>query len=288
MSDEELKRQYRRQLINHSAASLLAYLICLAGHNLFTWFVCYLNDMNPRYYFLQIATFADKESWNVSNVTEIYLFAPVVSLFTGAIFFGLYRIMLQSTTLLKLLFLWLGFWFLTRSIGAAFAGAITFKELGYYLLWNFAGSPVARGGMIFCALLVAYFLFKQVLPSFYQSAPVFDLVLSESGDQSRRKKFVFYTITMPCLITLGLVLAAFVPDLTRIRFWLSFTFRHEMFIMLFALFGWLVIYRSITNYSSTDVMLFKNHIPMGIARYMVLSAVISWIVVRMFHENPLF
>lgn len=288
LSENQLKTYYRLQLINHSAASLLAYLICFAGHNLYTWLVCYLNDMSPVYFMHHITTQAEKEAWNISNVTEIYLFAPVLSLFTGAVFWGLYRITLQSYTWVKLLFLWLGFWFLIRSIGAPFAGAITFKEMGYYLLWNFSGNLVVRMAMALGALLFGYLVFRQILASIYQCAPVFDLVLAESGDQSRRRQFVLNTVTLPCLITLLMVVLAFVPGPTRVRFWMSFTFRHELFLMLYALINWLVIYRSIQRFSSDDVMLFKNHLPAGIAYSIVVVALLTWVLVRIFHETALF
>lgn len=288
LSEDQLSKCYRQQLINHTAAALLAYLLCFAGHNFYTWLVCYLNDMSPVYFFHHITTQAAKDSWNVSNVTEIYLFAPVLSLFTGAVFWGLYRITLQSHTWLKLLFMWLGIWFLIRSLGASFAGAITFKELGYYLLWNFYGNLVVRMAMILGSLFVGYLIFRQLLSSIYQSAPVFDLILAESGDQSRRRRFVWNVVTLPCLITLFMVILAFVPGPTRVRFWMNFTFRHELFLMLYALINWLVLYRSIQRFSSEDVMLFKNHLPSGIAYAMMILALIFWAVVRVMHDTALF
>jgi hypothetical protein len=288
LTEEELNKSYKTQLLNHTATSVLAYLICLAVNSFYTWFACYLNDMNPTYYLLSISTMATKDAWNVSNVTEIYLFSPVLSLFSGAIFYGLYRVTLQSYTTLKLLFLWLAFWFFIRSLGAPFAGAITFKEMGYYVLWNFGASPIVRIGMVFCSLFVSYLIFRQMLMSFYESAPVFDLILSESGDQSRRRKFVWNVITLPCLITLTVAVLAFVPGPTRFRFWLSFTFKHEIFIMIFALFNWLVVFRSIVRFASNDVMLFKNHLPSGIYKASLIAAFLAFVLVRVFHETALF
>lgn len=288
LNESQLNKYYRLQLVNHASASLLAYLLCLAGHNFYTWLVCYLNDMSPVYFLHHITTQAPKESWNLSNVTEIYLFAPVLSLFTGAVFWGLYKITLQSYSWIKLLFLWLGLWFLIRSFGAPFAGAITFKELGYYLLWNFSGNLVPRMGMALGSLFLGYLIFRQLLASIYQCAPVFDLVLAESGDQTRRRRFVLNTITLPCLITLFMVSLAFVPGPTRFRFWLSFTFRHELFLMVYAFINWLVIYRSIQRFSSDDVMLFKNHLPGGIAYVFVILSLLAWVFVRVFHETALF